>query len=1020
MLGSATSFPADPLQSLKEATPMILLHPVGRFVCVVLLVSCVVLLAAPAASAQDATIFGQVTDASGAILPGVTVTVSSPALLVKQLVDVTNATGEYRVTPLPLGTYSVEFTLAGFQTQRREAVRLTAGFASRIDVQLKVGAVQETVTVSGQSPVVDVRTTSAGTQVTREILESAPTARNGINSLVTLAAGTRAPLETGKLGASDPVLKAFGRGNNGWITVDGVSTTSPRINSAFKNDFSYSTLQEAQLTTVGSSAEAPNSGVQINLFIKSGGNEFHGEVPYAQTFDRNWMQANNIDDNLRSQGFLDPSRFFSRWDVGGDLGGRIVPDKLWFYGSVRRRREDVTNQGGPPYPDGSPSTAVMTQTYVVGKETLQLTPTQRFTEFTLYRRQPWQVGSAALHGPEEMRINFFRTLAWNGGWQMAKGNRLLSIGGGHYGMQFLVNPTLSNLSRWTDSTLRTSEGLDNSNGGSGVGRDAHRWEGKGTFTWYKPDWLVGNHEFKIGANYDSAADLRFTRDIGNCTPTGPIASFCDPTDVPGNYVLVYANGVPSQLQARNNPVSPQARLDYVAAYFQDSWVIHRRLTLNLGVRYSNDRGWLPAQCRDAAATFPTVYGARCWPEAHPINTFNQIVPRLHAAYDMSGDGKTVIKGGWGRFYNLHLQDELDIANPNSDISTTFRWHPATYLGPGRDHFRAGDAVLDLNGADFLSQQITGSAGNVAGLVNNPDLKNPGSDEFSLSMERELMANFSLRVTGVYAKEFNTLRLLNTLRPYDAYNIPVTITDPGPDGVLGTADDPGVARTFFDYPASLRGAAFQRPMYINDAKSDASYKSIEITGTKRMSNRWQLLAGYSATKKRIPVSAANGNAIGIAEYTPNAEINTSDNTWEWLTRVGGAYVFPYDVQVSANLQSISGDTWGRTLSVRGTQLGTFDLRVEPIGFRNTGTATTLALQAEKAIRLRSGQRVSVGLNVLNLLNANFITTASQSGVAPSGAANVIQASGRTFGRPNSMNSASIAFPRIGELVIRYSF
>src|SRR5262245_34838458 len=124
--------------------------------------------------AQDATIFGQVTDESGAVLPGVTVTVTSPALIQKQRVEVTTASGEYRVTPLPLGVYSVEYALTGFQTLRREEVRLTAGFVARLDVSLKLGAVTESVTVSGASPVVDVKTTSSGTQVTREVLVNTP------------------------------------------------------------------------------------------------------------------------------------------------------------------------------------------------------------------------------------------------------------------------------------------------------------------------------------------------------------------------------------------------------------------------------------------------------------------------------------------------------------------------------------------------------------------------------------------------------------------------------------------------------------------------------------------------------------------------------------------------------------------------------------------------------------------------------------------------------------------------------
>src|SRR5262249_50312261 len=154
---------------------------------------------------------------------------------------------------------------------------------------------------------------------------------------------------------------------------------------------------------------------------------------------------------------------------------------------------------------------------------------------------------------------------------------------------------------WSDSTLKTSGGIDNTNVGAGLGRDAHRYELKGAMTLYKSDWLAGNHEFKLGANFDSAADIQYTFDVGACQPLAIIASFCNPGGaLPGNYVLAYKNGGPNQIQARNNPINPKSRLDQSAVFFQDSWAIGRQLTLNLGVRYNNDRGWLPAQCRDAA------------------------------------------------------------------------------------------------------------------------------------------------------------------------------------------------------------------------------------------------------------------------------------------------------------------------------------------------------------------------------------------------------------------------------------
>ena len=207
---------------------------------------------------------------------------------------------------------------------------------------------------------------------------------------------------------------------------------------------------------------------------------------------------------------------------------------------------------------------------------------------------------------------------------------------------------------------------------------------------------------------------------------------------------------------------------------------------------------------------------------------------LHAAYDVTGDGKTVIKGGWGRFYLMHNQEELEVFNANSPQQATFGWRD---LNSNR-RWDAGESNLNRNGPDFVSQVLRRNA-SLAGMVENPDLVATGSDEFSVALEHELRANLGVRVTGVYSKDFNSRRILNTLRPYEVYTIPITNPDPGPDNVVGNADDPGTVLTYYDYPVSLAGIAFQRPMFINDAGSDASYKSIEVAATKRLVNRWQL-------------------------------------------------------------------------------------------------------------------------------------------------------------------------------------
>src|SRR5437016_11371892 len=205
----------------------------------------VALCLAPLASqAQEASIIGQVTDDTGAVLPGVTVIATSPALQVKQVVDVTNERGEYRLTPLPLGTYTVEYALEGFQTVRRPELRLTAGFTAKVDIVLKVSTLAETITVSGEAPLVDVTSTTATTQLTRETLEVIPTGRNSIVALMIQAPGARPQLDWSFV-TGNPQFKVFGELGEQWVAMEGVVTSGPKTGTQGGNHYDYSAIEES-------------------------------------------------------------------------------------------------------------------------------------------------------------------------------------------------------------------------------------------------------------------------------------------------------------------------------------------------------------------------------------------------------------------------------------------------------------------------------------------------------------------------------------------------------------------------------------------------------------------------------------------------------------------------------------------------------------------------------------------------------------------------------------------------------
>src|SRR5262245_29696049 len=297
---------------------------------------CALLAVAGSAQAQDtAAIVGQVQDESGAALPGVTVTAKSPALQLPEVTAITDGRGEYRLTTLPIGSYTVTYELPGFQGLRREDIRLTTGFTARVDVVLKVGAVAESITVSGASPIVDVTATATSTRLTQEILETTPTGRVGFFALLQQAPGVRNSIDIGgsSATANSITFRSFGQSGEAWQSLEGILTASAKTGQS-GNYFDYASVEEARVQTVGADASMALRGVMMDVIVKSGSNQFHSTTWYQQTNSN--FQSSNLDDNLRAQGISEPPELQARWTVNSDLGGRIIQDKLWFYGGATR------------------------------------------------------------------------------------------------------------------------------------------------------------------------------------------------------------------------------------------------------------------------------------------------------------------------------------------------------------------------------------------------------------------------------------------------------------------------------------------------------------------------------------------------------------------------------------------------------------------------------------------------------------------------------------------------------------
>lgn len=646
------------------------LRPIG---CALITFVCGAMLAPAAWAQQAAGIAGVVRDSGGLAIPGVTVEAASPALIEKVRGVTTDGEGRYTIVDLRPGTYTVTFTLTGFSTVKREGVELGSGFTATVNVAMSVGALEETITVTGASPVVDTQTIRKQETLTTRELEALPSGSVGLQTLAYVTPGFAAT--QADVGGTRDTWSAQGA-----YTLFHGKTGTRASYDGFRNQYfigaasgvgyitDSGTIEELQLETTGMGAESGSGSTSLNAIPKSGGNTFRGGIDGY--FSNSKMQGSNIDDKLRSFGIDSSGKVQRIYRAGAQLGGPIMRDKVWFFAAIARWGSRV-NQPGAYYnklqgQSGNSTTTTLFYEPDLGRPaasfdwfrnhslrtTWQVSPRQRVSFYGDIQKScrcttgPF-TGANAIES--ERGWDWWPSGVVQGTWTMPATSRLLLEAGASWQVANWVNFVEEGVTRDDRSILELSTNYRYGAASlltapiARTGRSAER---------FSLSYVTGTHNVKVGAIVEQAFN---DESRSRNHPDGL------------NYDFL--NGKPSRLQYYAQPFFQQERQNIELGIFaQDAWKL-KRLTINLGLRLDYLSMGYPAADLPAGLYVP----ARHVDELKGVPEWTDLNPRLGASMDVFGNGRTAIKASIGRYNQLSRSDMTRRFHPfSSSISLAFR------------------------------------------------------------------------------------------------------------------------------------------------------------------------------------------------------------------------------------------------------------------------------------------------------------------------------------------------------------
>jgi hypothetical protein len=924
---------------------------------------------APAA-AQTGQMFGElvgkVTDDQGGVLPGVTVTLSGPAAMGTPTAT-TNASGLYRFPAVNNGTYTLKFELAGFAPLMREGIVVPVRQTITVDALLKLASLQETVTVSGSSPTVDVENTKVGARLDHEILQSVPTSRTIFGSTTVLPGMTMGRQDPGGLNAATSTGMVAHGASNYNLNYYGVTADTPaNYGSMYYMDFG--SAEEISVDTAAMGAEiGGGGGANINVVPKSGGNTVKGEVIDNITGKGYWdhFTGDNVTPELRLQGITDPT-LRKLNDFNANAGGPFIKDRLWWFGSYRNYKTVETRAG---YSVLDKETGTLTNPFdsqlknYTYSTKYQINKNNTVSGFWTYNikyqphrgagvAQPQPIGTLKQRSPKNL---------FNGNWTSVMGqNTFLEVSSSYFHMHWP--------STWTDefNALPASQQRSSTfNIASGVYidgpeptgqrlRDSYRGQVNVGLTRYIDGLFGASHQLKTGfENWYGWGTDGFI--IFNDTRL----RYQDPSNGATCNTTVRTTCVPFEIYGWATPLTQETRMRNFAGFVQDR-LSYQRFTLNLGLRWSYYDGKIPAQQGGGGRWFPVTN----YPEIDPGYNWNTLAPRTGVVWKVTEDGRNVVKASYSRYYEVMYIDEFNSVNPNI-ISTAAASIPVIYTWLGDMN---GNGVVDTGEYNPTPKSVFVPKENKI----DPNLRDPKTDEIMFAFQRELMNNVSFNVDWIQ-RWFNDQTVnqdcfglpCNTVST-TAYTPTRIVTDFGPDNINNTGDEHPL--TFYDVATAYRGK--DTFLHTNCGENvpvscTQKYRALELSVSKRMSNHWQMQGSYVWSR-------LDGDIV--LDYTdPNNQLpfvgqGRQANDQPHAFKLLGSYQAPWGITAGANYQYLTGLPRDRTLSV-GFAQGTASIRVEPRGAYRADTLSLLSLRADKSFRVGGGHRASFIAELHNVLNSS---------------------------------------------------